>query len=32
LKVNECKDGWCHITTDNYAGWIKTNDIWGSIK
>ena len=32
LKVNECKDGWCHIATDNYAGWIKTNDIWGSIK
>ena len=32
LRVKECEKNWCYVTTDDYAGWIKTNDVWGSIK
>ena len=32
LRVNECEENLCYVTTDDYSGWIKTNDIWGSIK
>ena len=32
LEVKECEENWCYVTTDDYSGWIKTNDIWGSIK
>jgi SH3-like domain-containing protein len=32
LRVKECEENWCYVTTDDYSGWIKTNDIWGSIK
>ena len=31
LIVNKCQDKWCKIKSDDYEGWIKTNDIWGSI-
>ena len=29
LIVQKCEDKWCKIKTNNYAGWIKTNDVWG---
>ena len=32
LIVKNCKNVWCNISTDNYKGWIKVNNIWGSIK
>ena len=32
LRVKECEENWCYVTTDGYSGWIKTNDVWGSIK
>ena len=32
LVIKKCKSSWCNIRTDKYSGWIKTNDIWGSIK
>jgi len=32
LRVKECEENWCYVTTDDYSGWIKTNDVWGSIK
>jgi len=31
LIVKKCKNKWCLITTNNYKGWIDTNNIWGSI-
>jgi SH3-like domain-containing protein len=31
LIVDKCKEKWCKIQSDNYEGWIKTNDIWGLI-
>jgi len=32
LIIKKCKDIWCSITTENYSGWIKAENIWGSIK
>ena len=31
LIIKKCKNKWCQVTTDNYKGWIDTNNIWGSI-
>jgi len=31
LIIKKCEDNWCNIITDNYYGWIKTNNIWGKI-
>ena len=31
LVINKCVNNWCKVNTKNYSGWIKTNDIWGSI-
>jgi len=32
LVIKKCEDGWCKITTGDYSGWIKTENVWGSIK
>ena len=32
LVINKCKDNWCNITTDDYKGWVKIKDVWGSTK
>tara|TARA_B100000780_G_C21032399_1_gene413983 strand:+ start:288 stop:740 length:453 start_codon:yes stop_codon:yes gene_type:complete len=32
LVIKKCEKNWCHITTDGYSGWIKADNIWGSIK
>ena len=32
LIVKKCKNKWCQVTTNNYKGWIDTNNIWGRIK
>ena len=31
LVIQKCIDGWCKIKSDNFKGWIKTDNIWGSI-
>ena len=31
LIIKKCKNKWCQVTTDNYKGWVDTNNIWGSI-
>ena len=31
LELQKCIDGWCKIKSDNFKGWIKTDNIWGSI-
>jgi len=31
LILQKCIDGWCKIKSDNFKGWIKTDNIWGSI-
>ena len=29
LIVKKCEKNWCEIKTNNFNGWIKTDDIWG---
>jgi SH3-like domain-containing protein len=31
LVLQKCIDGWCKIKSNNFKGWIKTDNIWGSI-
>ena len=28
-RIEHCRDGWCRITIDKRAGFIRTADIWG---
>ena len=32
LIVEKCKKQWCKIKSENYLGWIKTDNVWGNIK
>ena len=29
LIVQKCEKKWCEIKTDDFNGWIKTDDLWG---
>ena len=31
LIIIKCSEDWCKIKSDKYKGWIKNNNIWGSI-
>ena len=31
LLVKKCKVQWCKIKTEKYIGWLKANNVWGSI-
>jgi SH3-like domain-containing protein len=31
LVLEKCIVGWCKIKSDKFKGWIKTDNIWGSI-
>ena len=30
LIIKKCKINWCKVRTENYSGWIKTTNIWGT--
>jgi SH3-like domain-containing protein len=30
LLIKKCENNWCKITTENYSGWIKTDNLWGT--
>ena len=32
LVVKKCEKKWCNIITNEYNGWIKVKNVWGSIK
>tara|TARA_B100001094_G_scaffold75876_1_gene72251 strand:+ start:589 stop:1038 length:450 start_codon:yes stop_codon:yes gene_type:complete len=32
LVLKKCIEDWCNVITDKYSGWIRTKNIWGSIK
>ena len=32
LIIKKCLNNWCKIKTENYTGWIKNENIWGSTK
>ena len=29
VQVKKCISKWCKIKTENYLGWLQTNDVWG---
>ena len=31
LVLQKCIEGWCKIRSDNFKGWIKTDNIWGIV-
>ena len=31
LVVKKCKIGWCKIETEDFVGWIDTENLWGTI-
>ena len=31
LVLKKCVDNWCKIKTKNFKGWIKTDNIWGTV-
>jgi SH3-like domain-containing protein len=32
LIVKNCQNNWCNIKTENFSGWIMTDNVWGSTK
>ena len=30
LLIKKCKNKWCKVKTEDYLGWIITNNIWGT--
>ena len=32
LVIKKCEDNWCKITTNDYRGWVKIKNVWGSAK
>ena len=32
LIIKNCEKKWCSVKTEDYSGWVKTKNIWGSIK
>ena len=32
LIIKKCENKWCKITSDGYSGWLKAENIWGSVK
>ena len=32
LLVKKCKKNWCKVKTENYLGWVRTNNVWGNTK
>ena len=29
LMVKKCKKNWCRVKTENFLGWVKTDEVWG---
>ena len=32
LVIKKCEDDWCIIRADDYTGWIRVKNVWGSAK
>ena len=32
LVIKKCEGNWCNITTNDYKGWVKVKNTWGSTK
>ena len=31
LVIKKCETAWCKIKSEKFKGWVKTNNVWGSI-
>ncbi|MDC0360124.1 SH3 domain-containing protein [Candidatus Pelagibacter ubique] len=31
LILKKCENIWCKVKTEDYSGWVKTENIWGSV-
>ena len=31
LLIRKCDNKWCKVKTDKFSGWIKTDNLWGSV-
>ena len=31
LIIDKCQKNWCEVKTENFLGWIKNDNVWGSI-
>ena len=32
LIIKKCQKNWCKVKTKEYSGWIKNDNVWGSVK
>jgi SH3-like domain-containing protein len=32
LIIKNCEDEWCNVKTENFSGWVKKDNVWGSTK
>ena len=32
LIIKKCENNWCNVNTDNFSGWVKNENVWGSTK
>jgi len=32
LIIKKCENKWCNTTTNDYSGWIKAENVWGSTR
>jgi SH3-like domain-containing protein len=32
LVIKKCETNWCNVNTNNYSGWIKADNVWGSAR
>ena len=32
LILQKCTEKWCKVESEKFNGWIKTDDVWGSIR
>ena len=29
VKINKCKETWCKVSSDDFKGWVKNENLWG---
>ena len=32
LIIKKCENNWCKVNTNEYSGWVKTDNVWGTFK
>ena len=29
VKINKCRETWCKVSSDDFKGWVKNENLWG---